>query len=137
MDDFKTEFGIRFTGKIEVKTAGVFRGWAIRTFPDGRSEPIACGIRSPDGIGFAPDGECFFTDNQGPWNGSSSLKHLKVGSFQGHTVGNNAFEIAARKSISLGVFKTRPADPKSGSRIVIERETVSEFVPPTVILPHA
>ena len=114
----------------------LFRGWAIRVFPDGRSEPIACGIRSPGGIGFAPDGECFYTDNQGPWNGSSSLKHLKVGSFQGHPIGNNAFDTAAKKGISLGVLRKRPAEPKSGSRIDAERGTVEEYVPPAVILPH-
>ncbi len=115
----------------------LFRGWAVRVFPDGRSEPIACGIRSPGGIGFAPDGECFYTDNQGPWNGSSSLKHLKVGSFQGHSVANNSFDTAAKKDISLGAMKKRPAEPKDGSRIDIERGNVEEYVPPAVILPHA
>lgn len=115
----------------------LFRGWAIRVFPDGRSEPIACGIRSPGGIGFAPDGECFYTDNQGPWNGSSSLKHLTVGSFQGHSAGNNSFDIAAKKGISTGAMKKAPAVPKDGSRIDIERKNVEEYVPPAVIFPHA
>ncbi len=114
----------------------LFRGWAVRVFPDGRSEAVASGIRSPGGIGFAPDGECFYTDNQGPWNGSSSLKHLKIGSFQGNPTGNNSFELAEAKGISTGVLNKRPVSPVSGSRIAAERAKVEEFVPPAVVLPH-
>jgi hypothetical protein len=123
------------TGSGDSKS--LFRGWAVRVYPDGRSEPIACGIRSPGGIGFAPDGECFYTDNQGPWNGSSSLKHLTVGSFQGHSASNNSFEIAAKRGIPTGAMKKPPAVPKDGSRIDTERANVSEYVPPAVVLPHA
>jgi len=114
----------------------LFRGWAFRVFPDGRSVPVACGIRSPGGIGFAPDGECFYTDNQGPWNGSSSLKHLKPGSFQGNPTGNNSFEIAAQKGISTGELKGRPVESQSGTRIEAGRQLIESFVPPAVVLPH-
>ena len=114
----------------------LFRGWALRVHPDGRTEPIACGIRSPGGIGFAPDGECFYTDNQGLWNGSSSLKHLKPGSFQGNPTGNNSFDLVTKLGLSLGDIARRPVEPKSGSRIEAERARVEEFVPPAVVLPH-
>lgn len=114
----------------------LFRGWAVRVFPDGKVQPVATGIRSPGGIGFAPDGEVFYTDNQGPWNGSSSLKHLSIGSFQGNPTGNNSFDIATKKGISTGAVAKRPAEPKSGSRIDTERGTVAEFVPPAVVLVH-
>ena len=57
-----------------------YRGWAVRVTPDGRTLPTVCGIRSPGGIGFNATGDAFYTDNQGPWNGSSSLKWLKPGS---------------------------------------------------------
>jgi hypothetical protein len=115
----------------------LFRGWALRIFPDGRTEPAALGIRSPGGIGFAPDGEAYYTDNQGLWNGSSSLKHLKLGSFQGNPTGNNSYEIASAKGLPMGAIKKKPAAPKSGSRVDTERKTVEEFVPPAVVLPHS
>ena len=117
-------------------SSSLFRGWVMRVFPDGKAEPVASGIRSPGGIGFAPDGEVFYTDNQGPWNGSSSLKHLKVGSFQGNPTGFNSFEAAAKRGISTASVAKKPATPKSGSRIDTERGNVEEFVPPAVVLPH-
>ena len=117
-------------------SSSLFRGWAVRVFPDGKTVPVATGIRSPGGIGFAPDGEVFYTDNQGPWNGSSSLKHLKPGSFQGNPTGFNSFDKAATRGISTGVISKLPATPKSNSRIDTERGTVAEFVPPAVVLVH-
>jgi glucose/arabinose dehydrogenase len=114
----------------------LFRGFVIRVLPDGKSEVVASGVRSPGGIGFGPDGEAFYTDNQGLWNGSSSLKHLKVGSFQGNPTGFNSFDAAAKRGISTGLVTRKPATPKSGSRIDTERSTVEEFVPPAVVLPH-
>ena len=117
-------------------SSSLFRGWAVRVFPDGKTVPVATGIRSPGGIGFAPDGEVFYTDNQGPWNGSSSLKHLKIGSFQGNPTGFNSFEKATARGISTGVISKIPAAPKSNSRIDTERGSVAEFVPPAVVLVH-
>ena len=65
-----------------------FRGWCVRITPDGKMIPTASGLRSPGGIGFNAEGDTFMTDNQGTWNGSSSLKWLKPGSFQGNPEGN-------------------------------------------------
>lgn len=106
-----------------------FRGWAVRVTPDGEMLPTASGIRSPAGIGTDHLGEMFFTDAQGPWNGSSSLKHLRVGSFQGNPTGNVHYQLTR----AIG---PRPADPRSGSRIVEEVARIPEFVPPACILPH-
>ena len=110
-----------------------FRGWVMRTSPEGKTTPVACGVRSPGGIGFDPEGEAFYTDNQGAWNGSSSLKWLKPGSFQGNPNGNIWFEYAD------GAIGARPPEPpytEEGSRTVIERENIPSYVPPAVILPH-
>lgn len=49
--------------------------------PDGKSMPTCSGIRSPGGIGMNADGDVFYTDNQGPWNGTCGLKHLIPGKF--------------------------------------------------------
>ena len=89
--------------------------------------PTCPGVRSPGGIGFNEAGDCFFTDNQGPWNGSSALKWLKPGSFQGNPLGNKWHELADLP---------KPPEPKDKSRILTERKRFPEFMPPAVVLPH-
>ena len=61
-----------------------FRGWAGKVTLDGKWIPTTSGVRSPGGVGFNAEGEVFYTDNQGPWNGTCGLKHLTVGGFVGH-----------------------------------------------------
>ena len=107
-----------------------WRGWCVRVTPEGKMIPTCSGIRSPGGIGFNADGDCFYTDNQGVWNGSSSLKWLKPGSFQGNPDGNKFYHLAP----DMG---KRPADPKDGARIETERKRIKEFIPPAVVFPHA
>lgn len=111
----------------------LYRGWVLRVSHDGKLIPTASGVRSPGGIGFNAVGDVFYTDNQGAWNGSSSLKWVKPGSFQGNPNGNIFFEFAN------GAIGERPKDPpyaEGGSRMVKERENIAELVPPAVILPH-
>lgn len=115
------------TGSFSSKSA--FRGWCLRVTPDGETIPTASGIRSPGGIGANAAGDMFFCDNQGPWNGSSSLKHLVVGSFQGHPAGNEWY----RLTDAIG---PRPPEPRDGSRMLAERERIPQLVPPAVVLPH-
>lgn len=105
-----------------------WRGWCVRVTPQGEMIPTCSGIRSPGGIGFNSEGDCFYTDNQGIWNGSSSLKWLKPGSFQGCPVGNKFHELAKL-----------PAPPavSDKSRILAERKKHPDFIPPAVIFPHA
>ena len=107
-----------------------YRGWALRITPKGEMIPTCSGIRSPGGIGFNAEGDVFYTDNQGPWNGSSSLKWLKPGSFQGNPQGNKFY--ADTKAIG-----PRPTEPNDKSRILSERKRIPEFVPPAVVFPHA
>jgi glucose/arabinose dehydrogenase len=56
-----------------------YRGWCLRITPDGKAIPTCSGIRSPGGIGMNTDGDMFYTDNQGPWNGTCELKQLIPG----------------------------------------------------------
>jgi glucose/arabinose dehydrogenase len=107
-----------------------YRGWAMRITPKGEMIPTCSGIRSPGGIGMNAEGDVFYTDNQGPWNGSSSLKWLKPGSFQGNPQGNKFY--ADTKAIG-----PRPVEPHDKSRILTERKRIKEFVPPAVVFPHA
>lgn len=108
-----------------------WRGWCLRISPEGKAIPTCGGVRSPGGIGFL-FGECFYTDNQGPWNGSSSLKWLKPGSFQGHDGGNKWYDTPAAKDTMGGT----PPPAQSGGRLVVERTKVPQMVPPAIMLPH-
>ena len=109
-----------------------YRGWCVRVTKDGELIPTASGIRSPGGIGLNHLGEVFYADNQGPWNGSSSLKPLSHGSFQGHPGGFRWYDTAAAKA-SMG---KRPTQPKTNSRWVAERPKIPELVPSAIVFPH-
>ena len=61
-----------------------YRGWSFQITPDGRFVPWSSGMRSPAGIGMNRHEEIFYTDNQGDWNGSSTLQHVVKGRFHGH-----------------------------------------------------
>lgn len=104
-----------------------WRGWCVRVTPEGEMIPTCSGIRSPGGIGFNAAGDCFYTDNQGLWNGSSSLKWLKTGSFQGNPTGNKFHKLADLPA---------PPEPKDKSRITTQRARFPDFIPPAVVLPH-
>lgn len=105
-----------------------FRGWGFKIGADGKSEPVVTGIRSPGGIGFNDVGDAFYTDNQGLWNGTSSLKHMRVGGFMGHPAGN--VYVPLQKTLK------DPGVPVDGSRIETERKRLPLLVPPAVVLPH-
>lgn len=60
-----------------------WRGWTMKISPEGKMEPFAAGMRSPCGIGMF-DGEFFYGDNQGDWQGSGFISHVEKGDFLGH-----------------------------------------------------
>ena len=109
------------------KAASDWRGWCMRVTPDGKTIPTASGIRSPGGIGMNATGDMFYTDNQGLWNGSSSLKWLKPGSFQGNPTGNKYHTLAGLPA---------PPEPESGSRVLAEHLKYPTYIPPAVVFPH-
>lgn len=74
--------GGRFMGSM-----GGYRGWALRVTPNGKTEPFAFGLRSPAGIGIAPDGRIWYAENQGEYVGSSKVVPLEKGKFYGHMSG--------------------------------------------------
>lgn len=107
----------------------LFRGWAIKITPDGRSIPIASGMRSPAGIGDNEHGSLFYIESQGPWNSSCSLKSITPGSFMGHPVSFNWYEYAPNMGPA-------PARPEAGTRILTEKERVPELTPYAVVFPY-
>jgi hypothetical protein len=110
-----------------------YRGWCVRITPDGKLIPTASGIRSPGGIGMNAAGDVFYTDNQGPWNGTCGLKWLRPGSFQGHPGGNGWYSLPEVKK-AMG---PRPKDPKSNSRIMTEAKKIPEFEPTAILFPYS
>jgi len=116
------------TGSGGAANNSPWRGWAFRYNLDGKTVTPTCpGIRSPGGIGFNSVGDCFYTDNQGLWNGSSSLKWLKPGSFQGNPSGNKYHKLLDLEE---------PPNPKDKSRMLTERLKDPRILAPAVILPH-
>lgn len=107
-----------------------YRGWCVRITPEGKLIPTASGIRSPGGIGMNAAGDVFYTDNQGPWNGTCELKHLIPGKFVGHPGGNKWYELAQ------AFMGPRPKDPASGSRFIAEAKKIPEYEPPTILFPY-
>lgn len=107
-----------------------YRGWCVRVGEDGRFRPTASGIRSPGGVGANLAGDIFYTDNQGPWNGTCGLKHLKAGSFQGHPGGFGWYDLPAAAELP------RPEVPRSGSRIMTEAARIAELEPTAVLFPY-
>jgi hypothetical protein len=114
------------TGSFSSQTQ--YRGWCMRVTPDGKTIPTCVGIRSPGGIGTNAVGDMFFTDNQGPWNGACSLKHLAPGDFEGHPDGLRWW-----KSEEMGPM---PQKPTSGSRMMVEAKKIPQLKPPAVYFPY-
>lgn len=110
-------------------SAGKYRGWCMRFTPDGKLIPTASGIRSPGGMGMNAEGDMFYTDNQGPWNGSCALKHLAPGSFQGNPESLPWYDIT-------DAIGPKPQMPESGSRMHIEAAKIPQLMPPPVIFPY-
>lgn len=106
-----------------------FRGWCLRVTPDGKLIPTTSGIRSPGGIAMNAAGDMFYTDNQGPWNGTCGLKQLVPGGFVGHPGGFKWYSEAR----NLG---SKPAEPKTNSRMMVEADRIPELVPTVVMFPY-
>ncbi|HCS52440.1 MAG TPA: hypothetical protein DIW81_12745 [Planctomycetaceae bacterium] len=107
-----------------------YRGWCVRITPDGELLPTRSGIRSPGGIAADAEGNMFYTDNQGPWNGTCSLKNLIPGKFMGHPGGNTWYDI------TNGAIGSKPQEPESGSRFVVEADKIPEYEPPCILFPY-
>ena len=106
-----------------------FRGWCVRVTPEGKMIPTCSGVRSPGGIGMNAEGDMFYTDNQGPWNGTCGLKHLKPGGFMGHPDSFRWYPLAK----NLG---PAPTVPRSNSRLSVEAKRIPELVLPVIQFPY-
>jgi glucose/arabinose dehydrogenase len=134
-------FGSRFDKKGELwitlcltgsfNSSSKFRGWALKVTPEGKLVPVASGVRSPGGVGFDAEGNVFYTDNQGPWNGACGLKHITAGGFVGHPDSFRWY-----KEPEARYLGPAPAVPKSGSRMMTEAKRIPQLYPTSVIFPY-
>ena len=116
------------TGSFSSKVP--YRGWCVRITPDGKMIPTCSGIRSPGGIGANHLGDMFYTDNQGPWNGTCELKHLPPGKFVGHPGGFEWYKLAEP------FIGPKPEEPVSGSRFMTEAKRLPKYEPPAIMFPY-
>lgn len=66
---------------------GGLSGWMIRVDPEGGYELYASGLRSPAGLSRSPEGELWYTENQGEYVSTSKLFLVREGAFYGHPSG--------------------------------------------------
>lgn len=109
-----------------------YRGWCVRITSAGELIPTCSGVRSPGGVGANAEGDIFFTDNQGPWNGTCKLKHLVPGKFMGHP-GSFAWYKEPEAQAAMG---EKPREPESGSRFITEAEKIPEYLAPAIQFPY-
>src|SRR4029077_2663897 len=64
-----------------------WRGWCVKITPKGELLPYAVGLRSPNGVGVSPEGDVFYTDNQGEFVPACKLHEVREGEFYGHEGG--------------------------------------------------
>jgi glucose/arabinose dehydrogenase len=108
-----------------------FRGWGGKVGADGKFIPTTSGVRSPGGVGFNAEGDVFYTDNQGPWNGPCGLKHLVVGGFVGHP---DSFKWY--KEPEAQYLGPAPLMPMSNSRMMVEAKRIPQLIPTAVMFPY-
>lgn len=75
-------FVISFAPHANQTIAG--SGGVLRLTPGQPPRPIAFGLRNPLGWSAGPDGQVFFTDNQGEWVATNKLGHVDEGRFFGY-----------------------------------------------------
>ncbi|MCA8964075.1 MAG: auracyanin family protein [Planctomycetes bacterium] len=107
-----------------------WRGWAIRIPKEGGSfEPVCAGLRSPAGVGVSPEGEVWYTDNQGEWCPTSKFSLLEPGDFHGHPWGIESCKLPASKV-------EYPGEVRSGQRIAEAAANIPHFKLPAVWIPY-
>ena len=122
-------FTLCLTGSFD--SSSKFRGWAGKITPEGKFVPTTSGVRSPGGIAFNHEGEVFYTDNQGPWNGTCGLKHIQEGKFVGHPGGFKWYKEPEAKYLG-----DTPRVPQSKSRIMTEAKKIPQLNPTCVMFPY-
>ncbi len=129
--NFYVTLNVGFGGGHQSKSP--WRGWCVKISPKGEMKPFATGLRSPNGINFSPDGDLFYTDNQGEWVATNKLVHLQEGHYYGHPAGlrwvtQSPFAATLKESYPSGMLY----DGQKGSN----SEGMPQPTPPAIWFPY-
>jgi hypothetical protein len=116
-------------GKAIEKERPLWRGWVVRTSPEGKMEPWCAGFRSPCGIGQDADGEIFVTDQQGNWMPTTPLFHVRKGAYFSHA---DSITDAMRPESPVKIAAKQP----DGITVAEAINKVQGYTPPAVWLPY-
>ena len=109
-----------------------WRGWMLKITPEGDMTPIATGLRSPAGFQISPEGDFFYTENQGDWVGSGRMTHLEVGDFAGNPEGLRWTD-DPQSPLKL---KQEEIEKQSGLSLYEYAKKVPELKAPAIWFPH-
>ncbi|WP_010133999.1 plastocyanin/azurin family copper-binding protein [Ochrovirga pacifica] len=109
-----------------------WRGWMVKVKPNGELTPYATGLRSPAGYAISPEGDVFYSENQGDWVGSGRITHLEVGDFAGHPEGLKWTD-DPKSPLNL---KPEDIKDKSGMTLYEYAKKVPALKAPAIWLPH-
>lgn len=108
-----------------------WRAWLLKISPKGEMTPIATGFRGPVGFTIAPNGDLFYSENQGDWIGSGWVTHIEKGDFVGHPAG------LAWTDEPNSPLKLKPEAIQSDKHTMYEyAKEIKELKTPAVWLPH-
>ncbi|NIJ45942.1 azurin/glucose/arabinose dehydrogenase [Wenyingzhuangia heitensis] len=108
-----------------------WRGWLLKFNNKGEMIPFSTGFRSPAGLGIMPNGDIFYSENQGDWVGSGRITHLEKGDFAGHP------ESLRWTDEPNSPLKLKPSDIKSDYLSMYEYgKELKELKAPALWLPH-
>jgi azurin/glucose/arabinose dehydrogenase len=108
-----------------------WRGWMMEVTPEGRSRPIAAGLRSPAGFTVTSKGDWFYAENQGEWVGSGHVTHVEPGDFVGHPAS------LAWSGLTGSTVKLAPEDIPDDARPNFEQaKDIRGMKTPAVWFPH-
>lgn len=111
-----------------------WRGWAVRVNPKtGEMQAMCSGLRSPAGVESSPQGEIFYTDNQGEWCNASKLSHLEFGDFHGHPHGLPTTQLDV---IPKELKTPKPGSVPSGKYMKDLKKEIPNFKMPAVWFPY-
>jgi hypothetical protein len=85
---------------------------------------------------FNAEGDLFYTDNQGPWNGACKLQQIVPGAFLGHPDGLKWFDKGPAREAIVQAGLKKPAQPQDKSRLYLEAKKIPELLPPSVYYPY-
>jgi azurin/glucose/arabinose dehydrogenase len=108
-----------------------WRGWMMEITPDGRSRPIASGLRSPCGFTVTSKGDWFYAENQGEWVGSGHVTHIEQDDFTGHPA-----SLAWSKLTGSNVHLNREDIPDDDVPNFEQAKKIRGMKTPAVWFPH-